>query len=276
MNENNLEKVLREARLPEIEMRRNRAAVRAVLARMADKPLPDRRRLLKPFFAVGVAVGVALGAVFVLLIQDASANQEVADNLGSTWCTYIDGPRDASDAIWPPSSIGGQNNFVKSAPGYGGKGYAIRFKGEIDAESSMGFMGIGAFLGSQCFNADCGGVTIQKYEKIRFKMKGRISGGELVLQISGREHRQEESDGAMPCGPSATIEYEADITDFVTAGWRTVTLDLRDDFKPPVVTKRAAWPSIEAVLSDARQVNWHVRKGGSASVDVWIDDLEFY
>jgi hypothetical protein len=279
MNEDHLERMLKNARLPNMEMNGNRRALRAVLARAvsasaANEQRTGRRSFLKPFFAVGVIIGSILGAVFVLLIKDADASRRVADNLGSIWCTYTDNRGDGGAVIWPPSSPSGQNNFVKSAPGYGGKGYAVRFKGKIDGTDSLGFIGVSTFLGPQCFDGRCSGVDIRKYEKIRFKMKGRISGGDLLLLISSRDQEADSDRAATSC--ESSYDYESKITEFLTDDWHTVTLDLRADFSRASAPATAAVRRIEDVLSDTRQVKWHVRGEGNASVDVWIDNLEFY
>lgn len=272
MNADRLEERLRAARLSNVEMKRNHAAVKAALARSADKkPANGRRFLIKALSAAGPACALGLGIVLVLLSKEAKT-QNAADDLGNVWCTYIDGGEDGNAVIWPPSSTQGRNNFVKSAPGYGGKGYAVRFKGKVDRRSRAEFMGVTAFLGPRCAGERCGGVNIQKYKKIRFNMKGKLKGGELVLLICNSENEQKNAGTKADCATA----YEAKLTDFVFADWRTVTLDLRGDFTRPEKADSKSLPSIEEVLADAGQVKWHVRRGKEALTDVWIDNLEFY
>ncbi len=273
MFEETIEKMLEDARLATIEMGAHRAFVKSALERAVSRRRREARPLRKAFFAVGVTVGAVLGAVFVLLIKDAEARFDPADTLASTWYTYTDGRGAESTAVWPPSSSLGQNTFVKSAPGYGGRGYAVRFKGTIFGETRPGFMGVGTLLGPPCLRGVCNGVDIRKYEKIRFDMKGRVRGGTLMLLISGRE--QTEDGGALSANGSKG-DFEADITKNLGDDWRRVTLDLRDDFAAAPPAKAPSAPSIEAVLSDTRQVKWHVRGENRADVDVWIDNLEFY
>ena len=267
MREDSMERMLENARLPEIPTAVHRRALRDLVAREAEKRSRARSPLFGPIFTIGVSVGSVLGALFVLLMQDAHARVEAADTLGSTWCTYTDGRADGV-AIWPPSSSAGNNNFVKSAPGYGGTGYAVRFTGTITGAGSPGYLGVGTFLGPQCVDGQCSGVDIRKFEKIRFMMKGSIRGGALVLKMQGGEG---DADGRDVSPRNKVGDCEADITKFVTDRWRTVTLDLRDDFEGACGTENA-----DSLLSDIRQVKWHVRGERAAAVDVWIDNLSFY
>ena len=258
MRGDSIERMLENARLPEIPMDAHRQVLRGLVTREIEKRSRRRRLSFRPIFAVGVSVGTVIGALFVLLIQDAHARVEAADTLGSTWGTYTDGRADGV-AIWPPSSSAGSNAFVKSAPGYGDTGYAVRFTGTIAGEGSPGYLGVGTFLGPQCAFGQCGGVDIRKFDKIRFMMKGHVRGGALVLKMQGGESLGRGGD------------CEADITEFVSTQWRTVTLDLREDFAGACGTGDA-----DGLLSDVRQVKWHVRGEGTAAVDVWIDNLSFY
>ena len=272
MNRDNLEKELRNAGLLQIDLHGNRTAIRGALA---SSIVQDRKRhpsVFKYLFPVGLTAGFGLGVMFMLSLRP-TENVAVADDLGTLWCTYVD-TTDHDAVIWPPYSTDRANNFQKSAPGYGDSGYAIRFKGEVGRHEKKGYMGVAAFLGAPCLSGDCDGADIQKFRKIRFKMKGRLSGGELVLLISDSKRREKGSGVfvADEAGPA----YEAKITDLISNDWRTVTLDLRDDFSPPSKVAGDALPDIEEVLADARQVKWHVRNGKRAVADVWIDELEFY
>ncbi len=271
MTENHIEAMLQQARPADVAIPANREAIRAIVARAADRKIRSRRPAIRPFFAVGVTVGAVLGAVFVLLIKDADARPEPADNLGGVWRTYTDN-RSNGAVVWPPSSEDGRNNFVKSAPGFGGSGYAVRFKGTVDGGDDSGFIGVSTFLGPQCSNEACAGVDLRKYRRIRFKMRGSVRGGPLLLIIAGDEAGASHNvDGAQSLSP----EFEVDITDLMTDEWRTVTLDLRDDFSRSVTRLGERVTGIESVLSDAHQVKWHVRGGKRAQADVWIDNLEF-
>ena len=272
MTEDHLEKTLKQARPTDVRLDGNREAIRALLRRTTERKQRNGHPALRPFFAVGVTVGAVLGAVFVLTVRDADASREVTSDLGGAWRTYTDNREDGHTVIWPPSSEGGRNNFVKSAPGYGGTGYAVRFKGSIDGGTGPGFIGVSTFLGPQCADETCAGVDLRGYQKIRFKMRGFVQGGPLLLVVSGPDSKT----AAVENEPGSPREYETDITRFVSDTWHTVTLDLRDDFASAAEGAADARSNMDSVLSDTRQVKWHVRGAEKASVDVWIDNLEFY
>jgi len=71
-------------------------------------------------------------------------------------------------------------------------------------------------------------------------------------------------------------DYEADITGHVTSEWKTVSLNLRKDFRQPEWAGKDALVDIEKVLVDARLVKWQYKGGEGEKIDIWIDDLEFY
>jgi hypothetical protein len=272
MNRDNLEIELKKAGLLPTDLQRSRTAVRGALLDFVARDRKRKPSVLKFLFLVGLTTGFVLGVMFMVALRS-SENARIADDLGTVWCTYID-TTDDDAAIWPPHSTDHANNFVKSAPGYGDVGYAIRFKGQVGRHDQNGYMGVAAFLGRPCMGGDCGGVDIHRFKKIRFKMKGRLSGGELVLLISNRKSREKASVFSVNGG--SELAYEAKITDLVAEEWRIVTLDLRQDFSRPKKSAGEKLPDIEEVLADARQVKWHVRNGKRAVADVWIDELEFY
>ena len=273
MMRDHLEMELSGASLSEMEMDANRVAVRGALVGMILADKRQNLRRLRYLFPIGVAAGFALGVLFMRAAKP-SEQPRVADDLGSIWCTYID-TSDADAVIWPPHSTNKKNNFVKSSPGYGDEGYAVRFKGSVGHRDKQGYMGVAATLGAPCLGTHCAaGVDIQKFSKIRFKMKGHLKGGELVLRISGDGGAP--SNAAFDAIDAIADAYEATITDWVGDEWRTVTLDLRKDFAPTARIARHPTPDIEDILADARQLKWHVRNGKRAVADVWIDELEFF
>ena len=266
------------AKLPKIELKQNRNSVRKALEAATENSSRQqkRKRLVRTIFSMGVTLGFVLGIAVVWMLQEPPKPTvvKVATNLGSVWCTYSDNATGGNSVVWPPESTENQNNFVKSAPGYGDKGYAVRFKGTAGEQSREGFIGVSTRLGPPCPSTHCSGVNIQKFEKIRFKMKGAVSDGELILLISNADTRVSSDNVAVSVVESNEM-YEAQITEFVSDEWRTVTLDLRSDF----AFKDGAGQrgqNVEKVLADAKNLKWHVRNAKGADVDVWIDELEFY
>ncbi|MBN2344456.1 MAG: hypothetical protein JXX29_09500 [Deltaproteobacteria bacterium] len=279
MTRREIESELRKSALPEIELSKNNDAVRNALKYTVARTGAHvrKKRIVRTIFSMGVTVGFALGIAMVWLLQSEPPQvvtpppQVVATNLGTMWGTYSDNQSGGNSVVWPPESSDGQNNFVKSSPGYGEKGYAVRFKGKAGEQRRPGFIGVSAVLGPPGEVYKSGGVNIRRYEKIRFKMKGQMSGGELVLRISNVEP---DNESAATVFRKPDIAYEAQITDKMSEDWQTVTLDLRTDFS--FASPNSAKVKVEDLLADARHLKWHVRDAAGATVDVWIDELEFY
>lgn len=276
MTKEQIEYELQAARPAQIELNASKTAIRNVLraATVQQSRAEQRRRRMQVIFSMGATVGFVLGIGCVWMLRSSTPAPQtvvkVATNLGTVWCTYSDNSDGGSSVVWPPESTDGQNNFVKSSPGYGDKGYAIRFKGKAGANSKKGFMGVSTILGPPCNTEGCSGVDIQKYRKVRFKMKGAVSDGELVLLISNGAGDAVDTI-AIGSRPNA---YEAQITQFVSDKWQTVTLDLRNDFQFANTTDHRQ--NADEILADAKNLKWHVRDARGADVDVWIDELEFF
>lgn len=278
MSLDKIEHELRHAQLPDVEMKKNREVLRNALktATQSQQKKAKKQRVVRAIFSLGLTVGFSLGIACVWMLQGSRPTHRVATNLGTMWCTYSDASSGGDSSVWPPESTEGQNNFVKSAPGYGEKGYAIRFKGKTGEQQQKGFIGVSTLLGPPSTTS---GINIQQFKKIRFKMKGNVSGGELVLLISNMETdeiAEEKNDSSMQKYP---VAFEAPITGFVTDAWQTVTLDLRSDFNFSSHFQKSSKNEalgVEDVLADAKNVKWHVRNGKGATVDVWIDELEFF
>ncbi|MBN2716674.1 MAG: hypothetical protein JXX14_12540 [Deltaproteobacteria bacterium] len=278
MSQHPVEFDLKAARLTDIRMDKNRTSTRRALQSATEYSCVQakKKRVVRVIFSMGVTFGFVLGIVCVWMLQPAPQPTvvKVATNLGSIWCTYSDNATGGSSVVWPPESTEGQNNFVKSAPGYGDKGYAVRFKGKAGERSREGFIGVSTRLGPPCQFTGCNGVNIQKFNKIRFKMKGAVSSGELVLLISNDDAAVNSETEAVSMLASADV-YEAQITEFVSDEWRTVTLDLRSDFAF-VKDDAGGAQKADDILADAKNLKWHVRNAKGADVDVWIDELEFF
>lgn len=274
-----IENELISAKVGTINISKNRESLRNALHQttVTGKAQKRRKRIVRTIFSMGVTLGFVLGIGSVWMLQsnpEKKPDVKVATNLGTLWCTYSDNYNGGNSVVWPPESTSEQNNFVKSAPGYGNRGYAVRFRGKAGERSQEGFIGVSTVLGPPCPSSVCSGVNIQKYQKVRFKMKGKVSGGELVLLISNAETTAGEGT-PLRVEPHAGEVYEALLTKFVSSDWQTVTLDLRSDF---TMAGNGTHDSarVEDVLADARNIKWHVRNAKGANVDVWIDDLEFF
>jgi len=269
MSKDNWDAIFKDARLKDVALDQNQKVVRNILLKAVVQERSYKKRVLRVAVLMGGAAFLALVTVGILMPKD-TGTRPVANNLGAMWCTCND---DGGSTVWPPVSTANQNNFVKSAPGYGERGYAIRFKGEAGKEDQIGTVGVSALLGPHCKGHTCDGVNIKNYDRLRFKIKGNLFGSELVLSIA-------KGDRGVPLNVSACIApdspggYEVDLTKYVEPKWNTVTLNLHSDFNAPAGSEENHF-TLDDVLSNARLVKWYVRNGRGTQVDVWIDEFEF-
>jgi hypothetical protein len=298
MSKNSIENMLKNAGLSDIKTEHNNKAIKNILTLAVMQKRPKQKNIIKTVFAVGFSLGFIIGTAGILAIKSSNTAiqqttnsisiaavdihdvnmhtgpDQIADDLGTLWCTCSDTKENGISDVWPPPSTLVQNNFIKSSPGYGEKGYAIRFKGRAGKKDKTGTIGVSALLGPPCRGPDCTGVNIKSYKKIRFKIKGNLTGGKLVLLIA-------RGDSSVPpqvsacITPSTPIAVEANLTNYVGPKWRTVTLNLRNDFNMKANGDRTKETNPDNVLANARLVKWYVRDGRGDKVDIWIDELEF-
>jgi hypothetical protein len=217
---------------------------------------------------------LAAAATGLYMKVDYNNTDSKMNDLGGIWSTYDDRGSNGTSVVWPPASTSCENLFVKSSPGYGGKGYAVRITGTTGTKLGYDFIGVNTFLSQYSSCPRCSGIDIKKFTGIEFKVKGKIVSG-LVSVIIPHESAQPDK-LLFTCRNLTNYEdFEADITKRITPDWKVVRLDFRKDFKQPGWTKKENITDMETVLSNANLLKWQF-KGSGGVVDIWIDDLQLY
>jgi len=202
-------------------------------------------------------------------IVDNCDDGDTRSMMGGWWYTYNDNNRGGNSFVLPPL-----HGFKMSGPGYGNKGYCAHIKGTAGDRLGWDYLGIGVNISdsSDCPNPK--GVDISDYTTIRFKMKGSLSGGRLTMVLPYTESKCIDGSNS-PVTLTEWADYEAPLTAKVNQEWVTVELHLRKDFHQPRWAKKSAVVSIEKVLENLKNINFHYSSPDGDSIDLWIDDIEF-
>ncbi len=256
-----------------LELPKNREYMKSILMAKAAK------KSAKPVFGwkiIPVFVSVlAVAAVGLYMKIDYNDSNTQRNALGGIWCTYDDHAQGGNSTVWPPASTSCENLFVKSSPGYGNTGYAIRITGNAGTKPGENYIGVDTFLSERSSCPHCNGIDIRAFHGIEFKIKGTVPAGKVMFIIP---HEGKASDKKFGTCVSLTdyADYEADITKDITADWKTVRLDFKKDLRQPSWAKKENLVSIDEVLSDANLIKWQYSDGQGHPVDIWIDDLQLY
>ena len=256
-----------------LELPKNKEFLKQVLlakaAKTSAKPVFNTK-LIPVFTAV-----LAIAAVGLYMKVDLNNTNTQRNELGGIWCTYDDHHQGGNSSVWPPASTNCENLFVKSAPGYGNRGYAIRITGTAGTKLGFDYIGVNTFLSEYSSCPRCNGIDIRKFHGIEFKIKGSVKAG-TVSVIIPHEGPVPEKD-MFTCKSLTDYEdYESDITNSITDSWKTVRLDFKKDFKQPAWTKAGHVTAMDDVLADANLIKWQYKGGNGQAVDIWIDDLQLY
>ncbi len=207
---------------------------------------------------------VILCAAGKFVIEDGTTGKNQATCVG-WWYTYNDNETGGNSEVWPEPQ-----KFEKSKDG---AGFVARMKGKTGNKLGWDFIGMGVTLSE---DSGCPGkatpVDLTKYTTLSFKIKGEISGGRFTVIIPYTESKCEEG----KYGTKTLTEwadYEIGISPKVTKDWTTVKIDLRKDLKQPKWAKKIV--SIEEVLKNAHNINWHFSSPDGDIIDVSIKDIEF-
>ncbi|MCX8093116.1 MAG: hypothetical protein N3E50_03005 [Candidatus Goldbacteria bacterium] len=216
------------------------------------------------FIAVSVmAFAFLLYAAEKLVIEDGTTGKNRA-TCGGWWYTYNDAESGGNSEVWPKPQ-----EFEKSKDG---SSFVARMKGKTGNKLGWDFIGIGVTLSEK---SGCPGeatpVDLTKYTTLSFKIKGEISGGRLTVIIPYTENKCEEGKyGSKTLTDWA--DYEIGISPKVTKDWTLVKIDLRKDLKQPKWAKKIV--SIEDVLKNAHNINWHFSSPDGDTIDISIKDIE--
>jgi hypothetical protein len=269
MEDKDLIKKMENAGMRGISMPRNKEALKAALIEKAAKKTSLALRLVPVYVFI-----LAAAAVSVYMKVESGSIQGSVNDLGGIWCTYDDHYQGGTSVVWPPASTKGENSFVKSAPGSGGKGYAIRITGTAGSKLGWDYIGVNTFLSPHSTCPDCAGIDLTRFTGVKFKIKGSVEGGTVKFVLPHEARAVDQSRGICKTLTSYA-DYEADITKSISGKWMDVKINFRKDLKQPDWVKADDRVDIEKVLSDANIVKWHCA-GAGHKVDVWIDKLEFY
>ncbi len=221
------------------------------------------KRIIVMIMAV-LAFAVILGAAAKFVIEDGTTGKNQA-TCGGWWYTYNDNETGGNSEVWPEPQ-----KFEKSKDG---AGFVVRMKGKTGNKLGWDFIGMGVTLSE---DSGCPGkathVDLTKYTTLSFKIKGEISGGRFTVIIPHVESKCEEGKyGSKTLTDWA--DYEIGISPKVTKDWTTVKIELRKDLKQPKWAKKIV--SIEEVLKNAHNINWHFSSPDGDTIDVSIKDVEF-
>ncbi len=253
-------------------LEKNRDFLRNTLVLAHSEVLAKKKNTAGIALFVPVVLILAAAAFVTFNIED-NSKSEKTNNLGGIWCTYKDAVYGSSSVIWPPVPKECENLFMKSSPGYGNKGYAVRITGV--AGTLQDNIGVQTFLVPYESCPKCIGIDISRFKGVRFMLKGSMSNGKLVFIIP-YENQETEKTGKKCISMTGGADYEADITEYMKGKWKEVKLDFRKDFKQPFWTETKNIFDIEKVLLNVNAFRWRIKEAQNAEFDIWIDDLQLY
>src|SRR5665811_1338664 len=151
-------------KVKEIELPKNKEFLRSIFM---VKAAQNAKKAAWPFFYVKfipvfVAV-IAIAAVGLYMKVDYNNSNTQRNELGGIWSTYDDHATGGTSSVWPPASTSCENLFVKSAPGYGDRGYAVRITGTAGTSTGSDYIGVNTFLSEYSSCPHCNGIDIRKF-----------------------------------------------------------------------------------------------------------------
>jgi hypothetical protein len=215
---------------------------------------------------VFLATGISAQRSFVM---DDCEDGDPRSIRGGWWYTYDDKGTGGNSYVTPPPY-----GFKMSGPGCGTTGYAAHMKGTAGDKLGWDYIGMGVNIADTCACPAAKPVDMKEYTKIRFKMKGSVSGGRLTMLFPYTENKCKSSADS-PASLTEWADYEAPLTAKLTPDWTVVELDLRKDFRQPRWAKQTAIVPMVKVLENLKNVNFHFQSPDGDSIDLWVDDVEF-
>jgi len=276
MDDNNdIEKLFSDASLSTMDLPRNKEAIKNMVLHLGyRKSTPGRRQAMYGKIAFFITGCISLAAIGLFLNIEDNEIPGYTNALGGIWSTYSDSLSGGTSTVWPPVSSMCQNNFIKSTPGYGNKGYAVQIKG-VAGTSDSSFLGVKTFLSERAACPRCVGIDVSMYKGIRFKMKGRAGSGTLHFMLP---HLSKLPSADMASCQSITNshDYQTPLTGKITQDWTEVKLAFKRDFSQPDKTPVESRVNIRDVLENASCIQWHWIGIPGQSIELWIDDVELY
>lgn len=273
MNEKNIIKKLKNAGRQGFSLPLNSAVIKyALLQKIQEKQVAFLK--FAPVYVLLIFM-IITAAISIYIKVDYNNNSDNKNELGGIWCTYDDSYYGGISRVWPPASKKGENSFVKSEPGFNGRGYAIRITGVAGAKLGWDFIGVNTFLSPRSMCPECSGIDLTRFKGIKFKIKGKVEAGQVKFVIPYEARIIDKNRGVCKSLTSYG-DYEADITGKIFSDWKEVKINFRKDLKQPSWISQEKRVNIEKVLSDAKVIKWEYSRGQGHYIDLWIDDIEFY
>jgi hypothetical protein len=272
MEEKDLIKKLENARLPLFAVPSAQAEARKALFSVPPK---KQSRILLPL--VTAMAGMFAIAVATYYVIDNMYEGNKFNKNGGVWSTYCDAQEGGDSSIWPAPGSAAINEFEMSEPGYGETGYAVKITGKTGPKLGLNYnyLGVVNRFSSASACPTCQGSNIRKYKGIMFKVKGKITSGNLLFILPA------ESNDCIPerltCKSlTGYADYEKDITADVGAKWATVAIDFRKDLSQPYWASGNAKMDVEHVLENVHLFKWQYKNGLGEQIELWIDDVQLY
>ena len=212
----------------------------------------------------------------ILTVFDDMDDGDRFNKNGGIWSTYSDTHQGGDSQVWP-SETNDRVNFIMSAPGYGGEGYAVRVTGKTGAKLGDGYnyFGVVARFNSESACPQCRGTDISGYKGIAFRVKGNLKGAKLnfVLPFESAECIADRN----TCkSMTEYADYFADITEQVGGEWSAVMIDFRQDLRQPYWAGKSRHADIEDVLKSVHLFKWQFTGPGGEEMELWMDDVKLY
>ena len=223
------------------------------------------KRLIGMAFIVFTLCSAGASAGDKLHIDSFADGNNVSEQ-GGWWYVYNDARLGGNTEVTPLGTL----TPTKSNDS---QGYAAHVEGTTGNQLGWDYFGFGVTLTA---NSGCPSqqkVDISKYTTLEFKMKGDASGGRLTVTLL---YTGDTCEGYIPETLTHWADYEASVTSDLSSEWQTVRLNLRADFAQPYWAKPEDKVSIEDVLKNASQLQWHFSSADGDTLNVWVDDINLY
>ena len=216
-------------------------------------------------FIIFVLYSISASATERLYIDGFDDGNNVSEQ-GGWWYVYNDSRTGGNSEVTPLGTLTpSQSN--------GPQGYAAHVDGTAGNQLGWDYFGFGVTLTATSGCPRQKKVDISKYTTLEFKIKGDASGGRMTVSLP---YTGGTCEGYIPETLTGWADYEASITAELTGEWQTVRLNLRSDFAQPFWAKPEDKVSMEDVLRNASQLQWHFSSADGDTLSVWIDDIYLY
>ena len=224
------------------------------------------KRLILVFLLSALCIATIAVAGKKLAIDNFSdANRQSLQ--GGWWYVYDDSGKGGESKVTP------LKGDFKTEKADSRQGHAARIRGITGKKLSWDFVGMGVTLTKDSGCPTGKPVDISKYSTLEFKVKGKVSGGNLAVVLP---YVKDGCKGMEPESKIGWADYQTFITPQVTENWKTVKLNLRKDFKQPVWAQPHQKANIEDVLKNMHIIHWHFSSPAGDALDLWVDDVVLY